>query len=143
MKIKVFVSESASSSKPGAQLAMQMVRKFAADKALDTKNEFTTKVTAAHNATAQIDGPAKGVRSKAVIVGTYYIGKSLVGKIVYPLNAIAYIRDTKKAYLIEDRKFVKEIPVKTFVEAAFALEEFVIVGISNYEEHINNILKFS
>lgn len=143
MKIKVFVSESSSSSKTGIQLAMQMVRKFAIDKALDTKNEFTTKVTAAHKYPAQIDGPNKGIRSKAVVIGTYYIGKSLVGNIVYPLNAIVYIRDTKKAYLVEDRKFVKEIPVKTFAEAAFALEEFVIVGISNYEEHINNILKFS
>lgn len=131
MKVKVFVSQSNTSSllsKTGSQLAKVIYDKFDSDLKLPTKNEFSTSVRTQFVPKAVIDGPRKGYKSNVMLLGSFYTGKSLVGGITYPLNAVAYDKDTGKCYLFIDRKYVGELSNKQFMHIISILQESVIVS---------------
>lgn len=127
----ILISKSSSSdllSKKGSQLAKIIYNKFASDLKLATKNEFTTSVRTQFNPKALIDGPKKGTKSTVMLLGSFYMGKSMVGGITYPVNAIAYDKEADKCYLFVDRKFVGDISKQQCLQAMSILQESVQVS---------------
>ena len=118
-------SSSIAHTSSSTQIAKQLFSKFGADRKRNTRDEFSTSVRITYNPKALIDGPKPGIKSRVKLVGSHYLGKSMVGKITYPINAVAYDIDGKKCYLFVDRAFVGELPAKKFAEVAASLRDFI------------------
>lgn len=130
MKINILLSQSSASeflSKKGSQLAKVLNDRFASDLKLSTKNEFSTAVKTQFVTKALIDGPRQGTKSTVSLLGSFYMGKSMVGGITYPINAVAYDRDSDKCYLFLDRKYVGDISKQQLRQTMSILQESVQV----------------
>lgn len=136
MKITLVSQSNSIKNKSGRDIARTMFPKFAHDRKLNTKDEFSSRVKVGYAFNIQIDGPKQGTKSKVRLVGSYYQGKSLVGLITYPLNAVAYDMNTKKSYLFVDKAFAGEISTEQFVQISAALRDFI----DGSSEHLDTFL---
>lgn len=133
--MKIFLI-SQSSALTGKQIAKELYSKFSQDRKRPTKNEFTSSVKVGYSVSVLIDGPVKGTKTKVRIVGSYYAGKSLVGPITYPLNALVYDSVSGKSYMYVEGRLKSEISKEHFVEAAASLRDFIDGSSSNLDSFL-------
>lgn len=142
MSFKDFISDEMNFTRmdESVTMAKAIAKHFAKDLKMDTKDEFTSKMLVQGQTGLRIDGMAD---KPAILIGSYHKGKSLVGDISYPRNAVVVDRQNKRLLLYKNGKMEKEINKKQFkaIMAYLVNGNHVYVSSSNFEEYTTGIIE--